>query len=169
MPSASPTTTSARPKSSGRSDTAANAADPVYATASAAPSDDAATAIAAPMKAALDDDELLGVDVAGRVDRGEGRRNASRCPGPARMGERGNAEERQAGEEQRRADRAQASQPACPVAPDDDAHHGTGQCDRKCDQPDAHDCSFVAFALAIATCHGSNARPSSTNMCEKSS
>ena len=43
--------TIARPKISGRSLIAASAADPVYATANAAPSDEPATAIAAPINA----------------------------------------------------------------------------------------------------------------------
>src|ERR1019366_9396253 len=49
MPSARPTKTMARPNISGRSLMAARAADPVYATAMAAPMDDPATAMAVAM------------------------------------------------------------------------------------------------------------------------
>src|ERR1017187_5070176 len=61
MPSERPTNTIARPKSSGFSLIAASAAEPVYATAIPAPTDDPATAMAAPMKAPLvsaDDDAV---------------------------------------------------------------------------------------------------------------
>ncbi len=69
MPSASPTITMARPKSSGRSLIAARAAAPVYATAMAAPMDEPATAIAAAISAS----PPAPVDswtAAGRADRG---------------------------------------------------------------------------------------------------
>src|SRR6516165_5240594 len=51
MPSDSPTITMARPNNSGRSLIAAIAAEPVYATAIAAPIDEPATAMAAPISA----------------------------------------------------------------------------------------------------------------------